>query len=287
MGEPTSTGRRTVRSRLRVITVGLGAAGVLAGPPLAAHALDPNTTDARAIAHAVEARDTGDRIVSSVTFTVSDSAGRKRVRKTVRRSLEFADGTKSLIFFESPADVRDTGLLSIDYDDGNKEDDQWLYLPSLHRATRIATSDKSGSFMGTDISYSDMTKKDTRAYDYQIVEKSVKIGDEDCWLLEARPKTDKEKKETGYVKTQAWVSKAKLMPVQVKAWVAEGKKLKYLKFGRFEQVEGIWIARQLAVRTVRNDKVESETLMTIDAIKLSDPSVTEAEFTERRLEQGL
>lgn len=263
------------------------AAGAIAWSSHAARALDPNTTDARAIAQAVESRENGDRMVSSVTFTVSDAAGRKRVRKTVQRTLDFPGGTKMILFFDSPADVRDTGLLSIDYDEGSKEDDQWLYLPSLHRATRIATSDKSGSFMGTDISYSDMTKRDTRVYDYQLLEKSVKVGNEECWLIEARPKTEKEKRETGYVKSQVWVSKQKLLPLQVKVWVNEGKKLKYLKFGRIEQIDGIWIARELAVRSVRNDKVESETLMTIDAIKLGDDSVTDALFTERRLEQGL
>ena len=30
--------------------------------------------------------------------------------------------------FSAPADVKNTGLLSVDYDDGAKDDDQWLYL---------------------------------------------------------------------------------------------------------------------------------------------------------------
>ena len=61
------------------------------------------------------------------------------------------------MIFESPSDVQNTGLLSVDYD-GAKDDDQWLYLPSLHKATRISSGDKSGSFMGTDFTYSDMTQ---------------------------------------------------------------------------------------------------------------------------------
>ena len=252
-----------------------------------ARALDPNTSDARAIAAAVEDRDAGDHIVSKATITVIDSAGRKRERKIAQQTLEFEGGTKTILFFEAPADVRDTGLLSIDYDDGTKDDDQWLYLPSLHKATRIATADRSGSFMGTDITYSDMTAKDTKAYDYQVIEQSAKVDGRDCWVIESRPKTDKEKKETGYVKTHIWVDKERLLPLQIKAWVTEGKKLKYMKFSEIEQVEGIWIARRLAVRSVRNGTVESQTLMQLDAIKLNQPEVTEAQFAVRRLEQGL
>jgi len=201
--------------------------------------------------------------------------------------MDFAGGSKTLMFFEAPADVRNTGLLSIDYDDGTKEDDQWLYLPSQHKSTRISTADKSGSFMGTDITYADMTSKDIDDYDYTLLEASVKVGDEDCWLIEARPRTDREKKETGYLKTHTWISKSKLMPVQVKAWVIEGKKLKYIKSTDFKQVDGIWIATRLAVRTMRGDTLESQTLMELQEVKFNQATVTEDQFSERRLEQGL
>lgn len=250
-------------------------------------ALDPNTTDARAIAAAVEDRESGNRSVSRVTLTLMDASGRKRVRKVQQMSKDFSEGNKTLIFFESPGDVRNTGLLSIDYDDSNRNDDQWLYLPSLHKSTRISGSDKSGSFMGTDLTYSDMTKKDTDGYVHKILEASTKIDGQDCWLIESRPKSDKEKQETGYLKTHVWISKTMLLPMQTKAWVIEGKKLKYMKSSKFEKVDGIWIAKELAVRTVRNKRVESQTLMEIGSIKFNQAQVTDDQFTERRLEQGI
>ena len=46
------------------------------------------------------------------------------------------------------------------------------------------------------------------------------VGGED-WKIEARPKTQRAKDETGYVKTQVWINKSKLVPLQVKAWVRE------------------------------------------------------------------
>ena len=249
--------------------------------------LERGSTDARAIAQAVEKRDDGDRRTSNMSLSVKDASGRVRVRETRVQSMDFAGGSKVLILFESPADVRNTGLLSVDYDDGKKDDDQWLYLPSLHRSTRISTSDKSGAFMGSDITYADMTERDTNLYDYTLVSPSVMVGNEECWLIESKPRDEKEIKQTGYLKTQSWISKDKLMPMQIKAWVREGQKLKYMKFDELQQIDGIWVANKLVVRTMRGNELESETVLQFSAVKFNQASVDEQVFTERRLEQGL
>ena len=250
-------------------------------------AISPETTDAREIMAAVENRDIGDRATSRLSITITDKAGRERTRGVQSRSMEFEAGRKQLMLFESPADVRNAGLFSVDYDDGAKADDQWLYLPSLGKTTRISSADKSGSFMGTDLTYSDMTKRDPDVYDYTLVEASTQVGGEDCWLIESRPKTDKEKSETGYLKTHVWISKAKLIPIQVKAWVAEGKRLKYTQFKDVREVDGIWVAQQILVRTVRNGEPESSSALVFTEMKFNDESVVVDDFSERRLEQGL
>jgi len=262
-------------------------AGLFLLLPGIALAISPGSTDPREIMDAVENRDLGDQATNRLQITITDKAGRKRTRGVQSRSLEFDGGRKQLMLFESPADVRNAGLLSVDYDDGAKSDDQWLYLPSLGKTTRISSADKSGSFMGTDLTYSDMTKRDPDAYDYTMVEASVEAGGETCWLIESRPKTDKEKNETGYLKTQVWIAKDKLVPVQIKAWVAEGKKLKYTQFKDIRNVDGIWIAHQILVRTVRNGATESSSTLVFNELKFNEESVVPDDFTERRLEKGL
>ena len=275
---------RTVQLGASALALTCAAGGLLVST---AAGLERGSSDPRAIALAVEKRDDGDRRTSRMSLSVKDASGRVRVRETRVQSLDFAGGNKVLILFESPADVRNTGLLSVDYDDGNKDDDQWLYLPSLKRSTRIATSDKSGSFMGSDITYADMTERDTSLYDYTLVSPSVMVGKEECWLIEAKPRNEKEQKQTGYLKTQSWISKDKLMPLQIKAWVREGQKLKYTKFDELQKVDGIWVANKLVVRTMRGNELESETVLQFSAVKFNQPSVDEQVFTERRLEQGL
>ena len=250
-------------------------------------ALDAKEKDPRKIFKAMEDRDQGDKAVARLSMLLVDNSGRKRQRSLMSWRLKFNGGTKQLMIFESPADVRNTGLLSVDYDDPNKDDDQWLYLPALHRATRISGADRSGSFLGTDLSYADLTKRDVDAYDHKLITDSVKVDGEDCWLVESRPKTDKEKSETGYLKTRFWISKSKLIPLQVKAWVEKGQKLKYIKFTDLKNHDGVWLGHTTTVRTMKKDKVESTTIMKFTQVKFNDQSVNESMFSQRRMEQGL
>ncbi len=272
---------------LRRVLAGLAVTVATLGGPQTAAAIEPTETNAETIMAAVEARETGDKMVARLQMTITDSADRSRSRVVQTRSMKVPGGTKQIMLFESPADVRNTGLLSMDWDEGSKDDDQWLYLPSLHKSTRIASTDKSGAFMGSDLTYADMTKKDPKNYSYTLSKPSAPVGGEDCWLIEARPKTDKEKRETGYLKSMVWVSKTRLLPLQSKIWVIEGKKIKLIKSDRIEKIDGIWVPRKTAVRTMRGDTVESQTVLEMLSIKLNDPSVKASDFEQRRLEQGL
>lgn len=251
--------------------------------------LDP--TDPRSIMSAVEDRVDGDKSKSRLVMKIIDKDGRERERVVQSRSLDFEEGTKQVMFFESPSDIRGTALLSIDYDEGERDDDQWLYLPSLHKSTRISSGEKSGSFMGTDLSFSDMTRSDPDHYDYRIVKPSVMVKldghEEECWLIESRPKTKKAREETGYVKSRVWVSKSKLMVVQIMAMIRKGKKTKYIQFEDVKQVGGAWTAHTIKARTARGKSIESTTILSFTELSYDNADVTPDLFTQSRLEQGL
>jgi outer membrane lipoprotein-sorting protein len=271
--------------------IGLGCGGLLFVTLIlsvsTANALDPNTKDAHAIVKATADRDDGNKGISRSVWTITDSSGRSRERVLHKWSLDFSGGTKNLLIYESPADVRNTGFLSIDYEDANKDDDQWLYLPALHKSTRIASSQKSDSFLGTDLSYYDLSKPNVEANDYKLIEASTKVDNDECWLVESTPKTDKEKKESGYLKTQMWISKKTLLPLQAKIWMVKGQKMKYIKFSDIKQVDGVWTPNKIVVRTMKGEKVESSTTVQFTSIKYNQASVKDDDFTQTRLEKGL
>lgn len=255
-------------------------------PSLATAQVGPDETDPVKIMQAVQDRDDGDRSTSRMRMVVRDNAGRQRVRMVQSRRMDFTEGSKTLIIFESPADVRNTGLLSIDYD-GDKDDDQWLYLPSLRKPTRIASGDKSGSFMGTDLSYSDMTQRDVGSYTYTIVEQSVVVQGEECWKIQALPANDDIKSETGYFKSFIWVSKAKLLVTQIKAHMTSGQRVKFIRFADIRQIQGVWMVHKILAMTKRGGETESKTMITFSDVRFNVAGVTESDFTQRRLEQGL
>ena len=102
----------------------------------------------REIMEKVNARDVGDSSSGEMEMILIDKKGKKRIRKLKTFGGKKGKDSLSLMFFISPADVKNTGFLTYDYKKSGKDDDQWLYLPALRKTKRIAAGDKSGSFMG-------------------------------------------------------------------------------------------------------------------------------------------
>jgi len=75
--------------------------------------------------------------------------------------------------------------------------------------------------------------------------------------------------------------------VQMKNWVKKGKKLKFIKFGDYKKIGSVWTAHKILAQTKRGSKVESKTIMLFKEMKADQASVTEEQFTQRALEQGL
>ena len=92
----------------------------------------------REIMEKVNARDEGDRSKGEMEMILIDKKGKKRIRKLKTFGGKKDKYTMSLMFFLSPADVKNTGFLTYDYNESGKDDDQWLYLPALRKTKRIA-----------------------------------------------------------------------------------------------------------------------------------------------------
>jgi outer membrane lipoprotein-sorting protein len=240
---------------------------------------------ARQIMEAVEDRDDGDNGIFEMEMILIDKNGHERKRQIRRFMQDQGEDTHFIMFFQSPADVKDTGFLTYDYDEYERDDDQWLYLPALKKTKRIASSDKSGSFMGSDFNYSDMTDKNLDAYEFKILKEAEVRGDK-CWLIEAVPQTRKEIEETGYKKSMLFVRQDNFVVVRAVHWTSEGGKIKYMDIPKLEQVEGIWIAREMTMTTKKAKKTQHKTLLRFHDIRFNQ-DLDEGMFSIRRLEKGL
>ena len=189
------------------------------------------------------------------------------------------------MFFMEPADVRETGFLTYDYYSGEKDDDQWLYLPELHKTKRIASSDKSSAFMGSDFSYADMTKRVIEEWKYKLL-KEAEVRGHKVWLIEAIPSNKTIEDRYGYTKSVLFVRQDIFMVVRAVHWVKEGKKLKYLDIKKLEQIGGIWIGTEIHMKTNKGKQTVHRSVFKWHNIKFNQ-DLDEKLFTVRRLEKGI
>jgi len=240
---------------------------------------------AREIMQAVDDRDDGDNRVADMQMVLIDKNGDTRVRTIRSYDKDKGEDKQRIMFFLSPADVKDTAFLTYDYDAYEKDDDQWLYLPALRKTKRIASSDKSGSFMGSDFNYADMTRKNLDAYDFKIL-KEDKVRDKAVWLIEALPKTREEIEETGYSKSVLFVRQDNFVVIRAVHWVSEGNKLKYLDVDRLEKIDGVWTVLSMSMTTKKGKATLHKTDISFANVQYNQPLDAQM-FTIRRLEKGL
>lgn len=241
--------------------------------------------EARAIMEKVDARDDGDHQTSDMEMILIDKNKKQRIRKIATFSKEQGQDKLRLMFFLRPADVKDTAFLTYDYDDPDKDDDQWLYLPALRKTKRIASSDKSASFMGSDLNYSDMTDRNLDDYDFTL-KKEMEINGVQTWLIESIPLTKKVIKETGYTKSLLMVRQDNYFVIRAVNWVKDGGYLKYMDVKRLEEIDGIWVATEMHITKKRGKKFVHKTILKLNNVKFNQ-SLDDKIFTVRRMEKGL
>jgi len=237
------------------------------------------------IAKQVDERDEGDKSISTMEMVLIDKHGNNRVRKMKNFSMDKGQDTQSVIFFLSPADVKNTAFLTYDYDDSDKDDDQWLYLPALKKTKRIASSDKSSSFMGSDFTYSDMTSRIIDEYTYRIA-KETSVRDYKVWVMESVPKAQKTIDETGYTKSYMYVRQDNFVVVRALHILKETGKKKYLDVKKLEKIDGIWVATEIEMKTTKDKNTLHRTILKLDDVKFNQ-DLDDAFFTVRRIEKGL
>jgi hypothetical protein len=240
---------------------------------------------ARAVMELVDARDDGDNGTQAMEMILIDKNGSTRERTIRSFSRDVGEDTHTIMFFESPADVKDTGFLTYDYDDDAKDDDQWLYLPALKKTKRIASSDKSGSFMGSDFSYADMTDRKLDRYDYTLMQET-EVDVVKAWQIESIPKTEEEIDETGYTKSIVFVRQDNFVMIRSVNRVKKGNRLKYFDVKKLEQIDGIWVPTEMHMTTKKGKATLHKTVLKSHDVRFNQ-EIDDDLFSVRQLEKGL
>ncbi|UCD38342.1 MAG: outer membrane lipoprotein-sorting protein, partial [Fidelibacterota bacterium] len=133
------------------------------------------------IAMMMDEREQPEDMVSDMTMILTSRTGSSRTLTV--HSVRKGDD-KQIVWFLAPADDRGVAFLKIEYED--REDEMRMWLPSFKRMRRISSSAKGESFMGSDLSYEDMTIRDLDEYTYELLGEEVLDGTQ-VWILESTP----------------------------------------------------------------------------------------------------
>lgn len=234
----------------------------------------------------VDDRYTGDTQIATSILTLIDKKDRQRIRELKMFSMENSEVEKSIIYFLTPSDVKGTAYMAFDWKDDNKEDDSWLYLPALQKVKRVAASDESGAFMGSDFSYTDINGTDYPDFTYAMEKDSDSVDGQDCWVIRSTPKSEAVIKKTGYTGATSWVRKDNLLIVQGKIDLDKGGRIKYFSASEIEQIDGIWLAKKLQMITTRNGKKEHASVLQFSDI-VYNQKVDGSIFDTQAMQRGL
>ena len=239
----------------------------------------------REVMQKVNDRDDGDNQVTELEMVLIDKKGKKRIRSIRSFRKDYGKDSKTIMFFLTPADMKNSAFLTFDYDQSGKDDDQWLYLPALRKTKRIAGSDQSGAFMGSDFNYSDMSSPDLDDFTYKIM-KETEIKGVKTWQIESKPKTPDISEETGYSKSVAWVRQDNFMTIRAVRWVYKSKRMKFMQIKKLKQIDNIWVSMEMEMKTKEGRATVHSTVLYFNEIKFNQ-KLSDSMFTTRRLEKGL
>ena len=226
-----------------------------------------------------------------------DKSGAVRERETLRERITLGRKSddiayKDLAIFTSPQ-VKGLGTLTWTYMDPRRQQDSWLWVPSLRKIRKISVANADDSFMGSDFTIEDIL---TRRFDdetYKLIgeedfkgytceyNKKTYFKDAPCFVIECKPKRSPwyyskrvlwvDKNTGGGIYEEKYDSKGRLFMILFKEYVL------YNINGREYPVQVIIEGKDLRTGH-RTDIVNSD-------IKF-DQGLSEDLFTERNLMQS-
>jgi hypothetical protein len=245
---------------------------------------------AQKIMELMDDRYEGDTRTEDIMLVLIDKNGDKRYRNLINYSREYDKLKKTLMVFKKPADIRNTAYLTYDWHNDKQDDDIWLYLSALKKVKRIASNDKSKSFMGTEFSYYDINGIAVDNWNFEYAkEKDGIVNGNDVWIVIGTPKEnnkEKEIKESGYSKIKAWIRKDNYIMVKAKYWKNKGNIIKYMEAKDIKKINEIWTSHEMTMVTTKKGKIKHSTVLKKNSVEYNK-KIDDQIFTTLQMERGL
>ena len=223
-------------------------------------------------------RPTGNDMTGNLIMTIENSRGNQRVREIKQFVKSVKNGEKKIMFFLSPADVKNTSFMTWSYDDASKSDDQWIYLPALKKVKRISSDSKGDYFMGSDFTYDDLGDRHPMDDTHTILREEVLNGKETI-VIESVPKDE----EYMYARTVTWVIKDSWIGLKKEFYDEDDDLLKILTVEQEKSFGDVIILTKVKMHNMQKNQF---TIMEFSDVQI-DKGIQNNKFSERMMKRGI
>ena len=190
------------------------------------------------IAKMIDEKEQPKDLFNKTFMVLTNSKGKSRMNAMISKSTD--RNKRQIIWFLEPKDDKGVAFLKIEHDNGN--DEMRIWLPAFKKVRRISSSRKSDSFMGSDLSYEDMTSRELHENSYNRLDDEIVNGNE-CYVLEIVPNM---KANSSYSKHISWIIKDGLIGLKEESYDKRGelkkkKEFQYRKLKEYHVMERIYV----------------------------------------------
>lgn len=185
--------------------------------------------------------------------------------------------TRTVVIFQKPPSVAGTRFLTIE--NPGKDDDRWIFLPSLGKIRRISGGEGSNSFVGTDFSYDDISSTDRKVdLDNHTLLKQEDYQGKTCYVIQSIPKDAAYQ----YSKMISWIDIKTLVAYKLELYDHQDRLVKVMEVQDLKDIQGRLTPTLSKMSSVQNG---TSTTLSVEILKYDDP-IPEGVFTTRFLETG-
>jgi len=207
---------------------------------------------------------------SAVSMKITDKNGNVRTREfIILRKNSDGGNQKYFVYFLQPPDVRRMVFMVHKFAALDKDDDRWLYLPSLDLVNRIAASDKRTRFVGSDFLYEDVSGRSLEEDVHELAQVT-----EERFIIKNTPKNPASV-EFSYFTVE--IDRKTYMPMKMEYFDKTGTLNRVIEAKKVEPISAKEGDRQVEYLTVTESVVKD----------LKTGSTTEMKFSNVQYNLGL
>lgn len=179
---------------------------------------------------------------NTVTDTRQVAIRQKTEGERNRYALRFLDSIKR-------------GLTFLTIENEDKDNDQYLYIPALGRARKVALSDKQNAFEDTDFSFEDLGGRKVSDYVHERRSDATFSG-KSCFRVESLAKDGAAK----YPRQLSWIDRENFVPLQVRFFGRDGSLERVIVAGDVRKTGGIHIPFKIVAKDLKASHTTEITL---------------------------